>query len=116
MKDLAINSIKLVNHLDSNRLLQANAVTCKMEAVLKNKINHDISLNDSVVHEPQNDPDNKKDTPSNKPRLDEHPHWQSYRALNRIQQYILSGTQKEALNEAITLMNKLTQLPKITPK
>lgn len=45
MKELAIETLRLINFLDCNQLVQANAIACKMESMLEDVIGKDIGSN-----------------------------------------------------------------------
>jgi len=73
---LVIESVKLVNFLTNNQLVQANAIIQKLEAMIQ-----------KIVMVPGSKPE-------------EHPYWHAYHCAIRIRNYVLSGNTVEALKDA----------------
>lgn len=74
---LLLSSVKLTNFLSTNQLVQANALQCKIEAILKKEV-----------------------FPPGVIKPEEHKRWGAYHSAIKIRNYILSGSTAEALRSA----------------
>lgn len=80
---LVIEALKLVNFLSNNQLVQANAISQKIESMLEKTVM----------------------IPGKKP--EEHPYWGAYHCSIRVRNYVLSGKTENALADARELGQQL---------
>lgn len=85
--DLSIQCVRLKSFLDNNQLVQANAISKKIQGMIKDRLSADIP----------------KGTP-----MENHPLWGAYRITLRIESGILSGNRRLAANEAQNLLGAIS--------
>ena len=77
---------RLNNHLEHNQLVQANAITSKMEAIITDTFKAECTLEKKV---------------------EDHAYWKAYKSLILIKNFIMSGRTQEALSQTRLTIDQL---------
>lgn len=87
-ESIIVETTRLVNFLDGNQLVQAHAITSKLEGQIRDQLEQE--LRDSLG------PDGKHEQLA----LEKHPLWVPYRQVHLTRQAILNGKREEAAKSA----------------
>lgn len=113
-KETILDAARLVSHLENNRLVQAHAITCRLEGSFQDQVLQDHGSRRDVGDIPPNKPQDANNDPQDaneKPKeaknnllLEADPNWKAYRSTIRVKQFVLAGDNSQALAEAQNLM------------